>query len=70
MIVDQLRRAEFMVRLAGIIAERRPYPREALPDELLCLDCGLVIPCEMQVEHREVFGHGNYCWAGPGRTAA
>jgi hypothetical protein len=70
MLVDQMRRAEFMVRLAGHTAERGPYPREAKPDEVLCLHCAMVLPVEMQVEHREVFGHTDYCWAGPPRASS
>jgi hypothetical protein len=54
-----------MVRASAMLA-RGPYPRRALPDEVWCLDCAIVMPVTMQVEHRRLYDHAAWEWAGNG----
>lgn len=66
--VDQDAQLASWGRLAKVMAQRGPYPREARPDEVLCLECAMIMPCTLQVDHRTALGHTEYCWAAPGLT--
>jgi len=47
---------------------RGPYPRQPQPDEVWCLDCRVVMPVMLQAEHRSLYGHRVWEWAGSPRA--